>query len=110
MTGIGPVEPVDSPGSEENCPTVGSDRTRLAEHWSARWARLSPKTRKAALGAAAIALVAAGILVPPALTPEDRAKPQETPVPWPANVTTWRYLGLATPTNPGPPAAVSCSP
>ncbi|MGP4008914.1 hypothetical protein [Streptomyces sp. 4N124] len=101
MTGIGPVEPVDSPGSEESCPTIGSDRTRRAEHWSARWARLSPKTRKAALGAAAIALVAAGILVPPALTPEDRAEPQDTPVPWPANVTTWRYLGLATPHKPG---------
>lgn len=90
MSGIGPVEPVDSPEADASYEIIGGDPPRLTDRWHA----LSPRARRAALAAGAIGVAAAGVLLlPPTRTP-DRAEPPE-PVPWPANVTEWRYLGLA---------------
>ncbi|NEB01560.1 hypothetical protein [Streptomyces sp. SID13726] len=105
MTGIGPVEPVDSTDSRESYDVIGADGPRLADRWSARWDRMSPRARTATLVSTAIGLLAAAVLVPRALTEDPRPEPAVTPVPWPANVTAWRYLGPAgIPTPPGAPA------
>ncbi|MFJ6388667.1 hypothetical protein ACIQJT_13790 [Streptomyces sp. NPDC091972] len=95
MTGIGPVEPVDSPDPGESYDVIGTDGPRLTDRWSARWRALSPRARRAALTATAITVLAAGVLVPRTLAPDPHPAPEHTPVPWPANVTAWRYLGPA---------------
>ncbi|WP_406127532.1 hypothetical protein OIE52_14520 [Streptomyces canus] len=95
MTGTGPVEPVDSAETEESYDVIGVDGPRMTDRWSARWKRLSPRIRKATLGTAATALFAAGILIPRTLSGDERTQPPTDPVPWPANVTAWRYLGPA---------------
>ncbi|GGL84331.1 hypothetical protein GCM10010129_30090 [Streptomyces fumigatiscleroticus] len=59
----------------------------------------TPRARRLTAATAAVAAVTATLLlVPPAATP-DRAGPP-APVPWPVNVTSWRYLGLAAPLDP----------
>ncbi|MER7562626.1 hypothetical protein ABTZ93_06610 [Streptomyces sp. NPDC097941] len=95
MTGIGPVEPVNSPETGQSHDVIGADQARLTDRWAARWERLSPRARRTALGTAALTLLAAGILLPRVLADEHRAELPDTPAPWPANVTTWRYLGPA---------------
>lgn len=47
------------------------------------------------MGTAAFTLLAAGLLLPRILADEHRTEIPDTPVPWPANVTAWRYLGPA---------------
>ncbi|MGW1719479.1 hypothetical protein [Streptomyces sp. NPDC002156] len=90
MTGIGPVEPVNSPDAQETYEVIGADTPRLADRWQA----LSPRVRRAALGAAALAVAATGVVVllPPSPSAPDKAL---VPMPWPAAVTTFRYTGLA---------------
>lgn len=95
MTGIGPVEPVDSADSGESCDVIGADGPRLTDRWSARWGGMSPRARRTAVAGTAIALLAAGVALPRALPEDHRPEPPATPVPWPANVTAWRYLGPA---------------
>ena len=94
MTGIGPVEPVDSPDTGKSQDVIGADGPRLTDRWSAWWGGLPPRARKA-LAATAAALVATGVLLPRALTEGPGPQPPATPLPWPANVTAWRYLGPA---------------
>ncbi|MEU1474964.1 hypothetical protein ACFYZ8_30850 [Streptomyces sp. NPDC001668] len=102
MTGIGPVEPVDSPESGESYDVIGADGPRLTDRWSARWRGMAPRARRATQAAVATALLAAGILVPRTLTEDPHPAPEPTPAPWPANVTAWRYLGSADlPETPG---------
>ncbi|MEV6484189.1 hypothetical protein [Streptomyces sp. NPDC051576] len=88
MSGIGPVESVDSPEADGSYEVIGGDRPRLTD----RWHTLSPRTRKAALAAATAAAVAAGAVLLP--TAHGHSVPAPV-VPWPANVTEWRYTGLA---------------
>ncbi len=90
MTGIGPVEPVNSPDAQETYEVIGADAPRLTD----RWRGLPPRVRRAALGTAALAAAAAGVIV---LLPPQQSTPPGTltPMPWPANVTTFRYTGLA---------------
>ncbi|MDV9172010.1 hypothetical protein R6V09_18055 [Streptomyces sp. W16] len=89
MSGIGPVEPVDSPETDASYDIIGGDSPRLSD----RWHSLTPRARKATLAAGVIALAATGVvLLPRSHTPRP-APPQLAP--WPANVTQWRYLGLA---------------
>ncbi|MFJ8778873.1 hypothetical protein [Streptomyces sp. NPDC102476] len=95
MTGTGPVEPVNSPQAGENHDVIGTDEARLTDRWTSRWEKLSPRARQAALGTAAFTLLAAGVLLPRLLADEHRTAVPDTPVPWPANVTAWRYLGPA---------------
>lgn len=95
MTGIGPVEPVDSPETGESYDVIGADGPRLTDRWNARWGGMSPRARRATLVTTAIALLAAGVLLPRALSEDRRPEPRDIPVPWPANVTAWRYLGPA---------------
>ncbi|MFI0513251.1 hypothetical protein ACH3Y9_19640 [Streptomyces sp. WSLK1-5] len=95
MTGIGPVEPVDSSDSGASYDVIGTDGPRLTDRWSAWWRRMSPRARGITLGGTAIALLAAAVLVPRTLSADRRPAPEHTPVPWPANVTAWRYLGPA---------------
>ncbi|MEU6357169.1 hypothetical protein ABZ896_49060 [Streptomyces sp. NPDC047072] len=98
MTGIGPVEPVNSADVEESCDVIGVDRARVTDrwsgYWSGHWRALSPRARRTVLGTV-LALVTAGALLPRALSDDDRPVPPDTPAPWPANVTAWRYLGTA---------------
>ncbi|MDQ1044626.1 hypothetical protein [Streptomyces sp. V4I2] len=101
MTGTGPVEPGNSPDSGGSYDVVGVDAPRLTDRLSARWHTFPPRTRKAALASALTAAAAAGVLLAP--TPGGPDRPD--PTPWPANVTTWHYLGPATPTTPTTPAA-----
>ncbi|MFF4032387.1 hypothetical protein ACFYZ2_22020 [Streptomyces sviceus] len=95
MTGIGPVEPVDSPERGESHDVIGADGPRLTDRWNAWWRGLPPRVRRAALATTAITLLAAGVLVPRALSGDQHPEPDRAPVPWPANVTAWRYLGPA---------------
>ncbi|WP_105972644.1 hypothetical protein [Streptomyces geranii] len=93
MTGIGPVEPVNSPDGQETYEVIGADTPRLAEQWRA----LPRRVRRAVLGAVVLGLSAAGIV---ALLPAEPDAPAPahntlTPMPWPASVTTFRYTGLA---------------
>ncbi|GAA3892260.1 hypothetical protein GCM10023084_51270 [Streptomyces lacrimifluminis] len=90
MTGIGPVEPVNSPDAQETYEVIGADTPRLTDRWRA----LSPRVRRAVLGTTALAVAAAGVI---ALPPAKPSAPTGTldPMPWPANVTTFRYTGLA---------------
>ncbi|MFE3037539.1 hypothetical protein ACFXKY_38530 [Streptomyces canus] len=95
MTGIGPVEPVDSPERGESYDVIGADGPRLTDRWGVWWRGLPPRVRRAALAATAITLLAAGVLVPRTLSEDRHPEPDRTPTPWPANVTAWRYLGPA---------------
>lgn len=99
MSGIGPVEPVDSPETDESHDVIGVDGPRLTDRWTTRWAGLPPRTRMTTLTMGAIAMAAAAVLIPRALT-ADRTETPENPVPWPANVTAWRYLGSTPPASP----------
>lgn len=94
MTGIGPVEPVDSPDTGESHDVIGADGPRLTDRWSARWNALPPRARTA-LAATATALLTASLLLPRALPEDPPPEPPAAPLPWPANVTAWRYLGPA---------------
>jgi hypothetical protein len=100
MSGIGPVESVDSPEADGSYEVIGGDSPRLTDHWHS----LSPRVRRATLAAGAVAAVAVGaVLLPPV---HARRQDEPTPpVPWPANITEWRYTGLAqttdTPTTTG---------
>ncbi|MEV6169931.1 hypothetical protein AB0L99_17105 [Streptomyces sp. NPDC051954] len=96
MSGIGPVEPVNSSENDESYDALDTAPTGLTHRLTHQWNRLSPRARKAVLAAAAVVTVAAALLVPRSLN-----SAPSSPVPWPANVTTWRYLGLATPHKPG---------
>jgi len=91
MTGIGPVEPVNSPDAQETYEVIGADTPRLTDRWQA----LSPRARRAALGVAALAATTAGVVV--LLPPNPSPAPENvlTPMPWPADATTFRYTGLA---------------
>lgn len=91
MTGIGPVEPVNSPDAQETYEVIGTDAPRLTDRWQA----LSPRLRRAALGAGALVAATAGVLVLLDPKPSDPTTSTVTPMPWPANVTTFRYTGLA---------------
>ncbi|MEH0422455.1 hypothetical protein [Streptomyces sp. B21-083] len=90
MTGIGPVEPVNSPDAQETYEIIGADTPRLAHRWKAA----SPRVRRATLCAAALAAATAGVI---ALLPPKPSGPTSTliPIPWPSTVTTFRYTGLA---------------
>jgi hypothetical protein len=94
MSGIGPVEPVDSPETQDSYDVIGVDGPRRTDRLTARWAKTPPRTRKTALTLGVTAATAAAFLIPRALT-TDHTQPPDTPVPWPANVTAWRYLGPA---------------
>ncbi|WP_329247662.1 hypothetical protein OG223_14725 [Streptomyces sp. NBC_01478] len=87
MSGIGPVESVDSSEANGSCEVIGGDSPRLTD----RWHTLPPRTRRAVLAAGTVATVAAGAVL---LPPRPQADPAP-PVPWPANITEWRYTGLA---------------
>ncbi|NEA65952.1 hypothetical protein [Streptomyces sp. SID12488] len=90
MTGIGPVEPVNSPDAQETYEVIGADTPRFTDRWRA----LSPRVRRAVLGTVALAAATAGVIV--ALPPKPSTPPTTlAAVPWPANVTTFRYTGLA---------------
>jgi hypothetical protein len=90
MTGIGPVEPVNSPDAQETYEVIGADTPRFTDRWQA----LSPRLRGAVLGTTALAATTATVI---ALLPTEPSAPTSTltPMPWPANVTTFRYTGLA---------------
>ncbi|WP_405815669.1 hypothetical protein OG241_14080 [Streptomyces sp. NBC_01390] len=90
MTGIGPVEPVNSPDTQETYEVIGADTPRFTE----RWQNLSPRARRAVVGAAALGATTAAVI---ALLPPEPSAPTHTLVamPWPSNVTTFRYTGLA---------------
>ncbi|WAZ21035.1 hypothetical protein STRCI_002189 [Streptomyces cinnabarinus] len=93
MTGIGPVEPVNSPDPDESYEVIGADGPRRTDRLARRWAALSPRTRRAAAAAALVTLGAAGALL---LTPDDPEPPETLDLSaWPANVTRWDYLGPA---------------
>lgn len=96
MSGTGPVEPVDSPETEDSYDVIGVDGPRLTDRWTAHWAGLPARTRKTTLATGVITAIAAAVLVPHALTP-DHTDTLENPVPWPANVTAWHYLDSAPP-------------
>ncbi|MCI3270459.1 hypothetical protein [Streptomyces cylindrosporus] len=92
MSGIGPVEPVGSAGSGDGRDVIGADAPRLTDRWPA----VSPRVRRNALGAGVIAAVTAVALLAPQAGSPDHARPPE-PMPYPANVTDWHYLGLGAP-------------
>ena len=60
MSGIGPVEPVNTAETDASHDVIGTDAPRLADRATDRWRALSPRTRRTALGmtttAAAVAL------------------------------------------------------
>ncbi|MBK3568230.1 MULTISPECIES: hypothetical protein [unclassified Streptomyces] len=90
MSGIGPVESVDSPEANGSYEVIGGDPPHLTD----RWHTLSPRARRAVLAAGAAAVLGIGTIL---LLPADSAR-QTDPrplAPWPANVTSWRYIGLA---------------
>ncbi|MDW4907905.1 hypothetical protein RB628_21775 [Streptomyces sp. ADMS] len=90
MTGIGPVEPVNSPDGQETYEVIGADTPRFTDRWQA----LPPRVRRAVVGTAALAATTAAVIV--VLPPVPSAPTNTlTPMPWPANVTTFRYTGLA---------------
>ncbi|MET7684927.1 hypothetical protein [Streptomyces sp. NPDC005423] len=90
MSGIGPVEPADSAETDASYEIIGGDSPRLSD----RWDTLPARVRGAALAVGVIAVAAAGVvLLSPSHAPVHAAPP--APVPWPANVTEWRYVGLA---------------
>jgi hypothetical protein len=94
MTGIGPAEPVNSPKEDGSHDIIGIDAPRLTDRVAAHWTTLPPRARRTALAAGAACLTAAAaLLLAPTGTPDRDDRPP--PVPWPANVTTWHYLGLA---------------
>ncbi|MDX2541252.1 hypothetical protein ACOT81_11400 [Streptomyces sp. WI04-05B] len=92
MTGIGPVEPVNSPDAQETYEVIGAD----TPHFTERWQTLSPRVRRAVVGAAALGATTAAVI---ALLPPEPSTPAPThtliAMPWPANATTLRYTGLA---------------
>ncbi|MGW3292050.1 hypothetical protein ACWDR3_46280 [Streptomyces sp. NPDC001002] len=118
MSGIGPVEPVNGPEADESHDVIGSDAPRLTDRFTNRrpagslaghWGALPPGTRRAVLAAGAIALAAAGVVLLPTAGAPDRAEPPE-PLPYPANVTVWEYLGrVDTPVAPPTPDARATS-
>lgn len=100
MSGIGPVESVDSTDVDGSYEVIGGDSPRLTD----RWHTLPQRTRRTALAVIAVVAAAVGaVLLPP--VHDDRQSDPTPPVPWPANVTAWRYVGLAqttdTPTTTG---------
>lgn len=99
MSGIGPVESVDSPETDGSYEVIGGDSPHLTDRWYA----LPQRTRRAVLAAAAVAVVALGAVLLP--LHDRRQDDPAPPVPWPANITEWRYIGLAqttdTPTTTG---------
>ncbi|WP_031487894.1 hypothetical protein [Streptomyces bicolor] len=98
MTGIGPVEPVNSPETNESHDTIGTDAPHLTDRIADLWAGLTPRTRTAAIATAVAGAVAAAATLIPQVSGDSESP---APVPWPANVTTWRYLGFAAPHNSG---------
>ncbi|MFI6010511.1 hypothetical protein ACIBAG_17125 [Streptomyces sp. NPDC051243] len=98
MTGIGPVEPVNSPETSQSHDTIGTDAPRLTDRLGDFWAGLSTRTRTTAVATAVAGAVAAGFTLIPQVSGESEPP---TSAPWPANVTTWRYLGFAAPHNSG---------
>ncbi|WP_203730248.1 hypothetical protein [Streptomyces sp. SID12501] len=90
MTGIGPVEPVNSPDAQETYEVIGAD----TPHFTDRWQALSPRVRRAVLATVALAAATGGVIV--LLPPKPSTPPSAlTATPWPADVTTFRYTGLA---------------
>ncbi|GAA3791490.1 hypothetical protein GCM10022403_026940 [Streptomyces coacervatus] len=98
MSGIGPVEPVNTAETDDSYDIIGADAPRLADRLTARWHTLPARTRRTALATAVITLSTIAILLAPTAGSPDHADPY-TPMPWPANVTEWRYLGTAAPLN-----------
>ncbi|WLW55838.1 hypothetical protein [Streptomyces sp. YU58] len=98
MTGIGPVEPVNSAETGDSYDVIGADAPRLTDRLAGRWNGLPRRARQGLLTATAATATAIGALV---LTPGGDPAPTfpPRPVPWPANVTTWHYSGLAAPLN-----------
>ncbi|MFE9095086.1 hypothetical protein [Streptomyces sp. NPDC007264] len=92
MSGVGPVEPVESAEPEPGHDVIGSDPPRLSD----RWTRLPARTRAAVLGAAALAVTGALLFLsaPPVTPPPRPDLPPELP-PWPVNVTRFSYAGVA---------------
>lgn len=90
MTGIGPIEPVNSADTQETYEVIGADTPRFRDRWQAQ----SPRVRRAVVGATALGATAAAVI---AFLPPEPSAPTRTLVrmPWPANVTTFRYTGLA---------------
>lgn len=90
MSGIGPVESVDSPEANGSYEVIGGDPPHLTD----RWHTLSPRARRAVLAAGAVAVLGVGTVL---LLPADSSRQTDPrpPAPWPANVTSWRYVGLA---------------
>ncbi|MDX3450489.1 hypothetical protein PV396_00775 [Streptomyces sp. ME02-8801-2C] len=90
MTGIGPVEPVNSSDAQETYEVIGADTPRLTDRWQAA----PPRVRRAVVGTAVLAATTAAVI---ALLPPEDSAPTSTlvPMPGPANVTTFRYTGLA---------------
>ena len=115
MSGIGPVEPVNGPEADESHDVVGTDAPRLTDRFTngltdrlthqltGGWGVLSPRTRRTVLATGVIVVSAAGVLLLPSAGTPDRADPPQ-PRPYPANVTSWEYLGRAVaPGAPAPP-------
>ncbi|PAZ15430.1 hypothetical protein CLM62_13515 [Streptomyces sp. SA15] len=122
MTGTGPVEPVNSSETDGGYDIIGVDPPRLTDRLTrrpkghphghptsrptgrltGRPAALRPalplRARKAARAAGVVATAAGFLLLTPAAT-ADRTAPPPPPIPWPANVTAWRYLGPTEPPN-----------
>ncbi|MBO4259584.1 hypothetical protein [Streptomyces griseorubiginosus] len=100
MSGTGPVEPVGPTETGDAHDVIGADAPRLGDQALDRWRALSPRARGAALAAAALTAAGlAAVLLAPGAGP-DRAVPAAAPVPFPANVTGWHYLGPVTPPDP----------
>ncbi|MDH6216296.1 hypothetical protein [Streptomyces pseudovenezuelae] len=111
MSGIGPVEPVNGPEADESHDVIGTDAPRLGDGFTnrlshrltGRWGALPPRTRRAVRSTGVIVVAVAGVVLLPTAGAPDRADPPQ-PRPYPANVTSWEYLGrAAAPTTPASP-------
>ncbi|MHC3468670.1 hypothetical protein ACYF6T_08145 [Streptomyces sp. 7R007] len=96
MSGVGPVEPGGTGGVGGGGDVIGSDAPRLADRLGRRRRWVPRRVRRALLAALVVGAVAVGVLLLPTAGAPDRAEPPE-PLPYPANVTRWGYLGLAEP-------------
>ncbi|MFJ9897867.1 hypothetical protein ACIQPR_31505 [Streptomyces sp. NPDC091280] len=90
MSGIGPVESVDSPETHGSYEVIGGDPPHLTD----RWHSLSPRARRAVLAAGSVLALGVGALLLQPVHSLGHSDPRP-PTPWPANVTSWRYVGLA---------------
>lgn len=77
MTGIGPVEPVNSAETGESYDVIGADAPRLTDRLAQRWHGLPRRARQGVLAATAAAATAIGALV---LAPDSNPAPDRKSV------------------------------